>query len=76
MEAFVTIVLIGLAAIVLYRVILYILKERYFASEEFLAHKKKAAVGRSGLARHLPAPKHIWRLFRTPAIGITAGTGT
>ncbi|AXO24462.1 HNH endonuclease [Mycobacterium avium] len=43
MEAFVTIVLIGLAAIVLYRVILYILKERYFASEEFLAHKKKIA---------------------------------
>ncbi|ETZ54961.1 putative membrane protein, partial [Mycobacterium avium MAV_120809_2495] len=34
MEAFVTIVLIGLAAIVVYRVILYILKERYFGSEE------------------------------------------
>ncbi|ETZ52812.1 HNH endonuclease family domain protein [Mycobacterium avium MAV_120709_2344] len=27
----------------MYRVILYILKERYFGSEEFLAHKKKIA---------------------------------
>lgn len=43
MEAVQTIVLVVIAAVVLYRVVRYILKERYFASEEFLAHKNEVA---------------------------------
>lgn len=43
MEAFLTIVFVVFAAWVLYRVGRYILKERYFASEEFLAHKNQIA---------------------------------
>ncbi len=43
MEAFLTIVIVAMAAVVAYWVVIYILKERYFASEEFLAHKKAIA---------------------------------
>lgn len=41
MRTFLTIVLVVLAVIVLSMIIRHIRKERYFASEEFLAHKKK-----------------------------------
>ncbi len=44
MEVFLLlIVLVALAAVILPPVIRYILKERYFASEEFLAHKDEVA---------------------------------
>ena len=43
MEVFLAIVFVVIAAVVLYRVVRYILKERYFASEEFLAHKNEIA---------------------------------
>jgi 5-methylcytosine-specific restriction endonuclease McrA len=43
MEAFLTIGFVVIAAWGLYRVTRYILKERYFASEEFLAHKNAIA---------------------------------
>jgi hypothetical protein len=43
MEAFLVIGFVVIAGWGSYRVCLYILKERYFASEEFLAHKNRIA---------------------------------
>lgn len=43
MEVFLAIVFVALAAMILPRVIRHILKERYFASDEFLAHKNQIA---------------------------------
>ena len=43
MEAVLALALIALVGVVLYHVIRYILKERYFASDEFLAHKDRIA---------------------------------
>lgn len=43
MEALLVIGFVAIAAWVMYRVGRYILKERYFASEEFLAHKNQIA---------------------------------
>jgi hypothetical protein len=43
MEAFLIICFVAIAAWVSYRVGRYILKERYFASEDFLAHKNEIA---------------------------------
>ncbi|KZS70051.1 HNH nuclease [Mycobacterium kansasii] len=43
MEVLLAIVVIALAAVILPQVIRYVLKERYFASEEFLAHKDEVA---------------------------------
>ncbi len=56
MEAFLTIIFVGCAAVVSYYVGRYILKERYFASEEFLAHKKKIA---SFVAEHNDVTKYV-----------------
>jgi hypothetical protein len=43
MEALLGVVFVVIVTVVLAWVILYILKERYFASEEFLAHKAAIA---------------------------------
>ena len=94
MEGLLAIALTWLIVWIVVRVVRYILKERYFASEGFLAHKAEIASfvaehnevakyiaeirsrGSFQLAHRPPAPRHIWRRSRTPAIGTTAGTGT
>jgi hypothetical protein len=48
--------LIALAAVIVPRVIRHILKERYFASEEFLAHKNKIA---AVVAEHNEVAKYV-----------------
>lgn len=56
MEAFLILVGVGLAAWASYWVALYILKERYFASEEFLEHKNAIA---SFVAEHNELARYI-----------------
>src|SRR6478735_1260698 len=56
MEVFLAIVIVALAAMILPGVIRYILKERYFASEEFLAHKGRIA---SVVAEHNEVAKYV-----------------
>ena len=94
MEFLLALVFVALAGVGLYYVIRYILKERYFASDEFIAHKGRIAKfvaehnevakyvseirsrGSFTVAHRPPAHSHIWRRFRTPAIGTTAGIET
>jgi 5-methylcytosine-specific restriction endonuclease McrA len=56
MEVLLAIVIVAIAAWGLYRLVLYILKERYFASEGFLAHKRAIA---SFVAEHNDLAKYI-----------------
>jgi hypothetical protein len=49
-------VFVALTSLILPRVIRYILKERYFASEEFLAHKRRIA---SVVAEHNEVTKYV-----------------
>jgi hypothetical protein len=56
MEVLLAIVVIVLAAVILPPVIRYVLKERYFASEGFLAHKDKVA---SVVAEHNEVARYV-----------------
>lgn len=56
MDALIFIVVAVLAGFAIYWVVLYILKERYFASEEFLAHKARIA---SVVAEHNDIARYV-----------------
>lgn len=61
MDTFITVIIIVIAAGILYRVIRYIRKERYFNSEEFLAHKARLAsvvVEHNEVARYASEIRH------------------
>lgn len=71
MEAFLLIVFAGVAAWASYRVGLYILKERYFASEEFLAHKRAVA---SFVAEHNELAHYISEIRRRGSFELGASS--
>jgi 5-methylcytosine-specific restriction endonuclease McrA len=74
MEVFLAIVIVALAAMILPGVIRYILKERYFASEEFLAHKGRIA---SVVAEHNEVAKYVSEIRSRGSFTIGASsTGT
>jgi hypothetical protein len=73
-KVFLLIVLVVLAAVILPRVIRYILKERYFASEEFLAQKDAIA---SVVAEHNEVADYVSEIHRRGSFRLGASsTGT
>jgi hypothetical protein len=65
---------VALAVWILQRVVRYVLKERYFASEKFLAHKKKIA---SVVAEHNEIADYVSEIRRRGSFSLGASsTGT
>jgi hypothetical protein len=74
MNVVLVIVFIALAAVILPRVIRHILKERYFASEKFLAHKAKIA---SVVAEHNEVAKYVSEIRSRGSFSLgVSSTGT
>ncbi|GJO37864.1 hypothetical protein NJB1604_03580 [Mycobacterium marinum] len=74
MEVLLALVFVGLAALILPPVIRYILKERYFAGEEFLAHKDEVG---SVVAEHNEVAEYVSEIRRRGSFTLgLSSTGT
>lgn len=68
-----TILIAAFVVWILYRIVLYILKERYFASEKFLAHKREIS---SFVAEHNELGRYISEIRRNGTFGLgSSSTG-
>ncbi|RFZ55663.1 HNH endonuclease [Mycobacterium marinum] len=74
MEVLLALVFVGLAALILPPVIRYILKERYFVGEEFLAHKDEVG---SVVAEHNEVAEYVSEIRRRGSFTLgSSSTGT